>query len=272
MGYFTKENSYCRFDVGLHEAMMSLEVGKLKDEVVYTLAGQPTKVAAMAGVLHFATLLNLIYVGVLSLPAQRNLTCERTSALLRGKFVDFMASYGVELFRLMVYLKSIGSVKAEMTRILAGQPVRVAAMAALSSLMCVVAGVLSHSYLKTTHAFAVSVPVSIAMLISLSFDEESWSIGSRIGFHVSKGLPDFKSAFLKWSSKGDVIAFSTVATTYICYMERNGDLGSNKQPKLAMSRERYASILMTGGIWIGLFSQLILGFNGWFAKLMAAYE
>nr|GFA53612.1 hypothetical protein [Tanacetum cinerariifolium] len=63
--------SYCRFDVGLHEAMMSLGVGKLKDEVVYTLAGKPTEVAAMAGVLHFATLLSLIYVGVLSLQAQR---------------------------------------------------------------------------------------------------------------------------------------------------------------------------------------------------------
>nr|GEU83977.1 hypothetical protein [Tanacetum cinerariifolium] len=202
MGYFTNENSYFRFDVGLHEAMMSLGVVKLKDEVIYTLVGQPKEVAAMAGVLHFATLLSLIYVGVLSLLAQHR----------------------VELFGLMVYLKSIGSVKAEMTCILTGQPVRVPAMSALSFLMCVVAGILSHSYLKTTHAFAVSVPVSIAMLISLSFDEEIWSIGSRIGFHVSKGLPDFKSAFLKWSSKGDAIDFSTVATTYVCYMERNGDL------------------------------------------------
>ncbi|GJS93038.1 hypothetical protein Tco_0800006 [Tanacetum coccineum] len=62
--------SYCRFDVGLHEAMMSLGVGKLKDEVICTLARQLTEVAAMAYVLRFATLLSL-YVGVLSLPAQR---------------------------------------------------------------------------------------------------------------------------------------------------------------------------------------------------------
>nr|GEV20595.1 hypothetical protein [Tanacetum cinerariifolium] len=54
--------SYCSFDVGLHEAMMSLEVGKIKDEVVYTLARRLTKVAAMADVLHFATLLSLIYL------------------------------------------------------------------------------------------------------------------------------------------------------------------------------------------------------------------
>ncbi|GKD69614.1 hypothetical protein Tco_1323704 [Tanacetum coccineum] len=58
------------FDVRLHEAMMSLGVGKLKDEVICTLACQLTKVAAMAYVLRFATLLSL-YVGVLSLPAQR---------------------------------------------------------------------------------------------------------------------------------------------------------------------------------------------------------
>ncbi|GKE10387.1 hypothetical protein Tco_1413938, partial [Tanacetum coccineum] len=63
--------SYCRFDVGLHEPMMSLGVGKLKDEVICTLARQLTEVAAMADVLRFATLLSLIYVGVLSLPAQR---------------------------------------------------------------------------------------------------------------------------------------------------------------------------------------------------------
>ncbi|GJT22409.1 hypothetical protein Tco_0892346 [Tanacetum coccineum] len=50
--------------------MMSLEVGKLKDEVICTLARQLTEVAAMAYVLRFATLLSL-YVGVLSLPAQR---------------------------------------------------------------------------------------------------------------------------------------------------------------------------------------------------------
>ncbi|GKB03689.1 hypothetical protein Tco_0831832, partial [Tanacetum coccineum] len=63
--------SYCRFDVGLHEAMMSLGPGKLKDEVICTLARQLREVAAMAGVLRFATLLSLIYVGVLSLSAQR---------------------------------------------------------------------------------------------------------------------------------------------------------------------------------------------------------
>ncbi|GJY26074.1 hypothetical protein Tco_0400800, partial [Tanacetum coccineum] len=63
--------SYYRFDVGLHEAMMSLGVGKLKDEVVCTLARRLTEVAAMADVLRFATLLSLIFVGVLSLPAQR---------------------------------------------------------------------------------------------------------------------------------------------------------------------------------------------------------
>nr|GEW23771.1 hypothetical protein [Tanacetum cinerariifolium] len=51
--------------------MMSLGVGKIKDEVVYTLAGQPTEVASMADVLRYATLLSLIYVGVLSLPTQR---------------------------------------------------------------------------------------------------------------------------------------------------------------------------------------------------------
>ncbi|GJX96861.1 hypothetical protein Tco_0352659 [Tanacetum coccineum] len=66
MGYFTNERSYCRFDVGLHEAMMSLGVGKLKDEVICTLAWQLTEVAAMAYVLRFATLLSL-YIGVLSL-------------------------------------------------------------------------------------------------------------------------------------------------------------------------------------------------------------
>ncbi|GKA13725.1 hypothetical protein Tco_0693371 [Tanacetum coccineum] len=67
------EPGYCRFDVGLHEAMMSLGVRKLKDEVICTLAHQLTEVAAMADVLRFATLLSLIYVGVLSLPAQRSL-------------------------------------------------------------------------------------------------------------------------------------------------------------------------------------------------------
>ncbi|GKA07020.1 hypothetical protein Tco_0686244, partial [Tanacetum coccineum] len=61
------------------------------------------------------------------------------------------------VFGLMVYLKAIGSVKVEMTCILARQPVRVAAMAGLSSIMCVVAGILSHSYLKMANAFAVSV-------------------------------------------------------------------------------------------------------------------
>ncbi|GJT18017.1 hypothetical protein Tco_0876723 [Tanacetum coccineum] len=71
MGYFTNENSYCRFDVGLHEAMLSLGVGEFKDEVVCTCARQLTEVAAMADVLRFATLLSLIYVGVLSLPTQR---------------------------------------------------------------------------------------------------------------------------------------------------------------------------------------------------------
>ncbi|GJW58616.1 disulfide isomerase-like protein 1-6 [Tanacetum coccineum] len=62
---------YCRFDVGLHEAIMSLGVGKFKDDVICTWARQLTEVAAMADVLRFATLLSLIYVGVLSLPAQR---------------------------------------------------------------------------------------------------------------------------------------------------------------------------------------------------------
>ncbi|GJT55420.1 hypothetical protein Tco_0990474 [Tanacetum coccineum] len=61
--------SYCRFDVGLHEAMMSLGVGKLKDKVICTLAWQLLEVAAMAYVLRFATLLSL-YIGILSLPAQ----------------------------------------------------------------------------------------------------------------------------------------------------------------------------------------------------------
>ncbi|GJT71917.1 hypothetical protein Tco_1031203 [Tanacetum coccineum] len=42
--------SYYRYDVGLHEAMISLGVGKLKDEVVYTLAWRLTEVAAMADV------------------------------------------------------------------------------------------------------------------------------------------------------------------------------------------------------------------------------
>ncbi|GJW01497.1 cation-transporting P-type ATPase [Tanacetum coccineum] len=65
-------NSYYRYDVGLHEAMISLGVGKLKDEVVYTLAWRLTEVAAMADVLRFTTLLSLIFVGVLSLPAQRS--------------------------------------------------------------------------------------------------------------------------------------------------------------------------------------------------------
>ncbi|GJZ46454.1 hypothetical protein Tco_0594050 [Tanacetum coccineum] len=51
--------------------MMSLGVGKLKDEVVCTLALRLTEVAAMVIVLCFATLLSLIFVGVLSLPAQR---------------------------------------------------------------------------------------------------------------------------------------------------------------------------------------------------------
>ena len=59
------------------------------------------------------------------------------------------------MFGLMVSLKGIGSVKAEMTYILAVQPVRVAVMAGLSSLMCVVAVILSRSYLKTTDAFGV---------------------------------------------------------------------------------------------------------------------
>ncbi|GJU60864.1 integrase, catalytic region, zinc finger, CCHC-type containing protein [Tanacetum coccineum] len=62
---------YYRFDVGLHEAMMSLGVGKLKDEVVCILARRLMEVAAMADVLRFATLLSLIFVGVLSLSAQR---------------------------------------------------------------------------------------------------------------------------------------------------------------------------------------------------------
>ncbi|GKA14459.1 hypothetical protein Tco_0694105 [Tanacetum coccineum] len=59
------------------------------------------------------------------------------------------------------------SVKAEITRILARQPVRIAAMAGLSSLMCVVSRILSY-FFKPTHASAVSVAVSIAMLIPLS--------------------------------------------------------------------------------------------------------
>nr|GEU65823.1 uncharacterized protein [Tanacetum cinerariifolium] len=44
----------------------------------------------------------------------------------------------------------------------------VAAMASLSSLMCVVPAISLHFNLKTAHGFAVSVAVSIAMLISLS--------------------------------------------------------------------------------------------------------
>ncbi|GJU14977.1 putative reverse transcriptase domain-containing protein [Tanacetum coccineum] len=62
--------SYYRYDVGLHETMISLGMGKLKDEVVYTLAWRLTEVAAMADVLRFATLLSLIFVSVLSLPVQ----------------------------------------------------------------------------------------------------------------------------------------------------------------------------------------------------------
>ncbi|GJW52567.1 hypothetical protein Tco_0096652 [Tanacetum coccineum] len=58
--------SACR----LVKAHRPTRVGKLKDEVICTLARQLTEVAAMAYVLRFATLLSL-YVGVLSLPAQR---------------------------------------------------------------------------------------------------------------------------------------------------------------------------------------------------------
>ncbi|GKC74203.1 hypothetical protein Tco_1120086 [Tanacetum coccineum] len=55
----------------VREYLIGTGVGKLKDEVVYTLAWRLTEVAAMADVLRFATLLSLIFVGVLSLPAQR---------------------------------------------------------------------------------------------------------------------------------------------------------------------------------------------------------
>ncbi|GJU28449.1 hypothetical protein Tco_1167070 [Tanacetum coccineum] len=62
--------------------MISLGVGKLKDEVVYTLAWRLTEVAAMADVLRFATLLRLIFVGVLSLPAQRRTDSDDCKSLL----------------------------------------------------------------------------------------------------------------------------------------------------------------------------------------------
>ncbi|GKD14374.1 endoglucanase 24-like protein [Tanacetum coccineum] len=46
--YFTNGDRFCRCDIGLHEAMMSLGAGKIKEEVVCTLARQLAKVAAMA--------------------------------------------------------------------------------------------------------------------------------------------------------------------------------------------------------------------------------
>ncbi|GKB78569.1 DNA-directed RNA polymerases II, IV and V subunit 11 [Tanacetum coccineum] len=48
--YFTNGDRFCRCDIGLHEAMMSLEARKIKEEVVCTLARQLAKVAAMADV------------------------------------------------------------------------------------------------------------------------------------------------------------------------------------------------------------------------------
>ncbi|GJZ21136.1 putative reverse transcriptase domain-containing protein [Tanacetum coccineum] len=81
--------SYYRYDVGLHEAMISLGVGKLKDEVVYTLAWRLTEVAAMVDVLRFATLLSLIFVGVLSLPVQRRIDSDDCgSAATVASFVE----------------------------------------------------------------------------------------------------------------------------------------------------------------------------------------
>ncbi|GJX53821.1 gamma-glutamyl peptidase 5-like protein [Tanacetum coccineum] len=53
-----------------------------------------------------------------------------------------------------------GAVKAVITRILAGQPFRLAAMAGLYSLTCIVPGISSHFNLNTSHAFAVAVSIA----------------------------------------------------------------------------------------------------------------
>ncbi|GJZ56526.1 hypothetical protein Tco_0611719 [Tanacetum coccineum] len=53
-----------------------------------------------------------------------------------------------------------GAVKAVITRILAGQPFRLAAMAGLYSLTCIVPGISSHFNLNTAHAFAVAVSIA----------------------------------------------------------------------------------------------------------------
>ncbi|GJR15388.1 hypothetical protein Tco_0798040 [Tanacetum coccineum] len=53
-----------------------------------------------------------------------------------------------------------GAVKAVTTRILAGQPFRLVAMAGLYSLTCIVPGISSHFNLNTAHAFAVVVSIA----------------------------------------------------------------------------------------------------------------
>ncbi|GJX72169.1 hypothetical protein Tco_0309340 [Tanacetum coccineum] len=57
-------------------------------------------------------------------------------------------------------LKLSRVVKAVITRILAGQPFRLAAMAGLYSLTCIVPGISSHFNLNTSHAFAVAVSIA----------------------------------------------------------------------------------------------------------------
>ncbi|GJY94373.1 hypothetical protein Tco_0510734 [Tanacetum coccineum] len=138
MGYFTNENSYCRFDVGLHEAIMSLGVGKFKDDVICTWARQLTEVAAMADVLRFATLLSLIYVGVLSLPAQRRssrlwqwdqitivdykltyLSGTSTTVLINGFHTlkgDKMASFGTKTNVMCITKDNIVACQAQMEK------------------------------------------------------------------------------------------------------------------------------------------------------------
>ena len=93
--------------LGIHEAMMSLGVGRTKDEVICILARQLTKVAAMANVLshRFAPLLMLCIMRMVAVLILRSCVASLQiwlkswlSACWWGKSVDFQPSWIFALF------------------------------------------------------------------------------------------------------------------------------------------------------------------------------
>nr|GEV50786.1 hypothetical protein [Tanacetum cinerariifolium] len=98
-------------------------------------------------------------------------------------------------------------VKAVTTRILAGQPFRLAVIAGLYSLMCIVSGISSHFNFNTAHAFAVAISITtfsfIAMVTRMGYVAMiEYNYGLDTGYPPGGFRKEFRRYVTQTSNKG----------------------------------------------------------------------